>query len=88
MAGDERLFFTHEKTNRDRDLWPDDWFRVDKQNDPRFDQDAENTWGDWVPAESEGGWPSTDEAAKTMFMEQVAEHGCPFHWLIEALQTQ
>jgi len=37
VAGDERLFFGHNDVRNDRDLWPDSWNRLDRQNDPRFD---------------------------------------------------
>mmetsp|Transcript_44800 Transcript_44800/g.59504 ORF Transcript_44800/g.59504 Transcript_44800/m.59504 type:complete len:90 (-) Transcript_44800:94-363(-) len=84
--GDERLFFAHMNTAGDRDFWPDGWGRADRNIDPRFDNDnADNIWGNFVPAEDEGGWPSDPEGAQTMFMQQNEVHGCPFYWLLESL---
>ena len=84
--GDTRLFFSHERVNHDRIYWPKTWFKADGESDPRWAKTEENTWGNWVPAEEDGGWPSNDADAKAMYMDQQQTHGCPFYWLIEAIQ--
>ena len=85
--GDERLFFAHMRQELDRQYFPRDWRQADAQNDPAFDRDdPAETWTSPVPAmDSQGGWPSDDAAAKTMWMEQIETHGCPFYWLLESL---
>mmetsp|Transcript_20843 Transcript_20843/g.25549 ORF Transcript_20843/g.25549 Transcript_20843/m.25549 type:complete len:253 (-) Transcript_20843:28-786(-) len=68
--GDERLFFAHMKVKEDRDFWPSGWSRADGKIDPKFDSANRNDiWGDFVPAEDKGGWPSDPEGAKTMYMQ-------------------
>jgi len=69
------------RTNADRTYWPEGWFREDRDTDPRFDQIDENLWLHGVPA---GVWPDSDEAAKEMFLDNTANGGCPFQWLLDA----
>ena len=38
-------------------------------------------------ADSAGGWPSDDAAAKAMWQEQEAVHGCPLQWLFDLAQA-
>ena len=71
----------------DRQYFPREWRRADALIDPTFDRDdPAETWTSPIPAQdSPGGWPSDDAAAKTMWMEQIETHGCPFYWLLESL---
>jgi len=73
----------------DNPFMPVSWWPLDDEIDPVFErQYSHNTWEAGVPEpDSEGGWPSDEAAAKTMFMQQQEEHGCPFYWLIEYAQS-
>lgn len=56
--GDARLFFQHETTKNDRELWPGEWRRLDE--DPIFDpRDPNQIWGRTVPG-APNNWPETD----------------------------
>ena len=81
--GDNRLFFSHKKVSHDRKFWPLEWFRADAESDPSWlISDPENTWGNWAPTT----WPTDDGSAKKMYQFYQTEYGCPFYWLLEALQ--
>ena len=64
----------------DKYIWPREW--KDLEEDVFFDQfDVANRWGNEVPT-GELGWPEDPEEAKAKYIDQVAEYGCPFAWLI------
>ena len=81
--GDERLFFSHYDTGKDRDIWPFGWLRFDSENDPRVPDAPMGTF-DNLPSDR---WPSDDDEAKLFFMEQEEQHGCPFYWIVEWLDA-
>lgn len=87
--GDERLFFQHIMKEDDNPFMPVSWWQYDHAVDPVFANHLpKNQWKAGVPEpDSEGGWPSDEAGAKTMFMQQQEEHGCPFYWLIEYAQS-
>jgi len=74
--GDTNLYFRHARPQSDYKYWPRAW-NFDK--DPIFENTGDNIWGDKVP---EGVWPDNDEQAEKFFVDQIAEFGCPFAWLL------
>ena len=74
--GDERLFFQHVRTNKDRRFWTRETKKADKDIDPKITPREIHEW-------DTSEWPTDDEeAAEDMFMDQIAGGGCPFAWLL------
>ena len=70
--GDERLYFQHDRFT-DWKLYNRAWKSLDKVRD-----DTEDRWPNVVP----NTWPTTEDAAKTLYEEQVSRFGCPFAWVL------
>lgn len=71
-AGDNRLFFQHDRVNIDRRKWPSEWRNYDFE-EPRRD----------VVFAGIDSWPEDEQEAKDRYIEVHADtSSCPFAWLL------